>query len=783
MTVMTGDEEMGDADRGSSRGEGRAPIRADFRAPPRPHVDIRSFGPERIAAEQAEEPQFSESLLNIWNIVVKWRWLIAAASVLGLGAGVAATITTTPLYHAVAKIQIDLEPVKLEMLQSQQSANYGDPEKYYLTQYELLKSRSLAERVARQEDLADDPAFLSATPGSHPPLTHFGPRPRRLDRAADLVSKGLHIDPVRASRLVNISYQSSNPATAARIANAVATDFISWNLERRYDASAAARQFLEARLKQTREALDDYERQGDAYAQRNRLITVGAGASQGADEGKLSTGESIEATDLASLDGALSSATAARILARQHWDKAQATADTALPEVLADPAFEALRATRDTALAEYDQNLRRFKPNFPSMVADKARIDAISAQIAQVAGSVREGLRVQYENAQGVENSLKSEVERKKNGLLADQGRRVQEGFINTDISTSRALYDSMLATYKQLGISGAVEDNNISIVDRARPNFSPIQPIPMNNLLLFGSAGVAIGVMLAFILEQFDLSIKVPEDIERLFGVPVLATIPVIKGNVAAWQALENPRSQISEGYYSARAALQLSTADGVPASILVTSSMVGEGKSTSALALAAGFGRLGMRVLLIDADMRIPSQHMLLSRDNSVGLSNLLAGGPGINAALQPTGFTNVTLLAAGPPPPNPSELLAGPKMAIFLQAMSEHFDLVVVDGPPIMGLADAPHLSRIAAGVLMVVEAGATKRAVAKAALRRLRGSGAHVLGVLFTKFDIMKAGYAYGYGYGGGYGYRYVAGENARQAPIARLTRFFRGRKAA
>jgi len=252
-----------------------------------------------------------------------------------------------------------------------------------------------------------------------------------------------------------------------------------------------------------------------------------------------------------------------------------------------------------------------------------------------------------------------------------------------------------------------------------------------------------------------------------------------VLGGNVSAVRALENPKSQLSEGYYSARAALELSTEDGVPPNLLVTSSMKGEGKSTSALALAAGFGRLGMRVLLIDADMRNPSQHRLLARDNSVGLSSLLAGGTGeISPAFQPTGYANLTFLAAGRPPPNPSELLASGKMLQLLTLAREHFDLVVVDAPPVMGLADAPQLANIAAGVLLVVEANATKRDIAKATVRRLRATHAHMLGVLFTKFDIKKAGYAYGYAYSYGYGRGYGFDYGATPQPVGRLAGLLR-----
>ena len=755
---------------------------------------------EAAGPADPRERAMSASLLHMWNIVVKWRWPIGAVTALGVAAGVVATLLTTPIYRATTTIQIDTEPAKVEAVASSQAYGWEDPEKYLLTELELLKSRTLAERVAQNEDLADDDALLHP-PETKPIWSRFLPKKAapvspanhaaRATRAAGLVKGGLSVDPVRSSRLVRITFDSPDPVVAARIANAVASTFISWNLERRYDASAAARKFLEDRLAQTRQALEDAQRRGNTYAQQNRLITIGptaapvqpASGASGASSTASQTGESIDAADLTALDTNLTAATTARILAQQHWSQAQSTPDAQVPEIITDPAYQAVRAQRDAALADYQQNLRLYKPSFPTMVAAKAKIDTLNQQLTALATSVRGSLKSQFETAQKQESQLRGEVERHKGQLLASQAKRVEEGFIDTDINTSQSLYDSMLASYKQIGVSGAIEENNISFVDKALTPHAPVEPQPLHNLAVFGSVGLALGVLLAFMLEQFDLSIKVPEDVERELGIPVLATIPVLVSNLSAAKALENPKSQLSEGYYSARAALQLSTEEGVPSTLLVTSSMMGEGKSTSALALASGFGRLGLRVLLIDADMRNPVQHRLLARDNSVGLSNMLAGGADVSPALQPTGYANLTFLSAGRPPPNPSELLAGGKMLAFLEAAKEHFDLVVIDAPPVMGLADAPQLANICAGVLMVVEANATKRDIAKGAVRRLRATHAHILGALFTKFDVRKAGYAYGYAYSYGYGRGYGFDYGATPQPTGRLQGLLRIAQAA
>jgi succinoglycan biosynthesis transport protein ExoP len=765
---MTPPEPPAEPDVPDELGATPATIGAASATPARPRVASIATALIETPADSRDRAAMSANLLHVWNILVKWRWPIAAVTVLGLAGGVVATVTTTPIYRATTTIQIDMEPAKVQTNPNQPFFAYDDPEKYYLTQYELLKSRSLAERVAQSEDLADDQSFLHPretrpfwrkAPPAPPPSSYLA----RAKSAAGMVQGGLTIDPIRASRLVKISYQSPDPATAARIANATAASFISWNLERRYQASAEARKFLEDRLNQTRAALESSQKRGEAYAQANRLITVNGTSSPDPSKPSVDTGESIDAADLSAMDTALSSATAMRIQAEQHWRASQAAPDAALPEILADPSYQAVRAQRDSAQADYQQNLRLYRPGFPAMIDAKAKIDALDKQLAAIATSIRAGLQTQYQVALRNEQQLQGEVAKRKSGLLASQAKRVDQGFINTDISTSQTLYDSMLASYKQIGISDAIQDNNISFVDKAQTPHAPVEPQPLHNLAVFGTIGLGLGILLAFLLEQFDLSIKVPEDVERELGVPVLATIPVLTANTSAAKALENPKSQLSEGYYSARAALQLSTPEGVPATLLVTSSMMGEGKSTSALALASGFGRLGMRVLLIDADMRNPVQHRLLGRDNAAGLSNLLAGGHDVRPALQPTSYPNLTFLSAGRPPPNPSELLAGDKMLAFLDSAREHFDLIVIDAPPVMGLADAPQLANIAHGVLMVVEANATKRDIAKGAVRRLRATHGRIVGVLFTKFDIRKAGYAYGYaysyGYGRGYGFEY------------------------
>jgi succinoglycan biosynthesis transport protein ExoP len=758
----------------------------DPAGPPRPPQERRarpapvSLYAQPVDAQEWEPREGSSfSLLHYVNLAVKHRWLLLSALVLGLAAGVVVTLLTTPVYRASATIQIDEEPAKVVAVESQRPTQTGSAaDKFYQTQYELLKSQALAQRVVTREGLANNARFLNQwrkVPGALAPARTSEERTERAAAATGLVSDQLQIEPVRLSRIVKISYESPDPAMAAGIANAVAANYISWNLERRYEASSAARRFLQERLEQTRQTLEEAQRRGNEYAQKNQLITV---EGAGDDGDRLATGESLLAGELALVNSQLAAATAARIQAEQRLRQASVTPDTALPEVLGNPAVQQLKASRDAAWADYQQNLRVFKPDYPAMVDARKKIETLDGQIAARAGSIRQSMRTELELSRKNEGQFQAEAAQRKQMLLAAQGKRVEQSFINTDINTSRSLYDGMLASYKEIGLAGGISDNNVSIVDKADVPREAVKPEITTNLLQFGLGGLLLGALVAFLLDRFDLSVKAPREVEEELRLPVLSAIPRATADVPAHLALQDPRSAVSEAYYSVRTALQFSTENGAPRTLLVSSSGPSEGKTTTSLALAIGFSRLNRRVLLIDADLRAPSLHKLLGCDNGKGLSNVLAGGPETAPSLQVTGHKDLMFLACGPLPPNPAELLGGGNMRRFLAAAQSRFDLVVIDGPPVMGLADAPLLASVTGGVVFVVAAGETKRDVAKVALRRLRLGNTRLLGAVVTKFDMRKAGYGDGYGYS----YAYGATAAPKRPGLAGALAWFKGRTA-
>ena len=258
------------------------------------------------------------------------------------------------------------------------------------------------------------------------------------------------------------------------------------------------------------------------------------------------------------------------------------------------------------------------------------------------------------------------------------------------------------------------------------------------------------LGFGTVFAIEWIFDTVKTPDDLAAKLGLTSLGVIPSVEKGGAVSDQLADPRSQVSKAYQSVRTALQFSTDHGVPRSLLVTSTRASEGKSSTALALAQTLASLGAKVLLIDADLRKPTFRG--PNSTSQGLSSLLAGSTSVNESIHPTQMERLFLLPSGPIPPNPGELLASGRFKEVLDEVLTKFDHVVVDGPPVLGLADAPMLASSCEGTLMVIEAGAIRRAAALNAVNLLRAADARLMGGILTKVNALKVGYGYGYGYG-------------------------------
>lgn len=716
---------------------------------------------ERKLTAFLEEQTAESALTHYLQMLLRRRLVVFAAILLGLGGAIVVTMSTTRLYRATAQLEIDRQAAKVvangnDLEPSTQAQNL----EFYQTQYGLLKSRQLADMVVRELGLADNATLLSGYGNSPlgikrkvPGLT--GTRAQRGLRAAGIVMAHLSVSPVRQSSLVNISFDSPDPSLSARIVNAVGDAFIASNLQRRYDSSAYARKFLETRLAQLRQKLEESERSLVDYAGREQIINLDAPTSPGGpDAARSAPGQSIVASDLSATNSALTQARNDRIAAEARYNRARASGGIDTAEGATDATITTLRSSRAQLQAEYQKLVPQFKPDFPSMVALHQQIAEVDRQLNRESAAVVDRLHSEYEIALGREHELTAKLTGLKGDVLDLRRRSIQYNIFQRDVDTNRTLYDGLLQRYKEIGVAGGVGTNNASIIDRALVPTSPFTPKTMSNLLLGLLFGLLVGGGLAFLLEQLDESIIAPHDLELKLGVPLLGSVPISVDGVPVLTALQDRKSDVAEAYLSIQTALRFSTPEGAPRALLVTSARAAEGKSTTALAIASNFASLGRRTLLIDADMRRPSQHKIFATANVQGLSNALAGHSNLDELIQSTDRTNLSLMTAGPLPPNPSELLATPRLVELVNELLQRFDNVVIDSPPVMGLADAPLISSYVRSTVFVIVAKDTRAKAARIALRRLSDVHAHILGAVLTKFDARRVGYDYGYNY---YGY--------------------------
>lgn len=691
-------------------------------------------------------------LLAYWRILLKRRRLVLGIAVTTTTIALLMALTAPAVYRATATIKI--EKARQQIVPGEAMDWSGRDPQFLTTQLGLLTSRSLAERVATDLDLNSEdlarlqaPGWLDrlkqavspppAAPTKETPSASVEPRSTEADRelAASWIRDGLSVFPQPDSRLVNINFDSPSPHFSALAANAVADGYIASDLERRFGASSYATTYLEEQLRLTKSRLEDSERALVKFAQKENLVTT-------------NEGQSLAGQNLSNLNASLAEAQAQRIRSQARWAQLQST--NALPQdMLGISLVPTLRQQRAELQRQYQEKLKVFKPDYPQMQQLQGQIDEMDRQIDAEIGNVRRSVKAEYDAALAQEALLKGQLASLRTETLDTDSRSIQYNILKREVDTNRELYDGLLQRYKQVGVSADMRTDDISIIDRALVPGYPYRPNRPMYVFAGLVAGLMLGALMAFVLEFLDDTLKTPEDVEEQLRLAVLGIIPNLGARDTVEAASRDLRSAFSESYRSVRTALQFSTDQGVPKVLLVTSPGPGEGKSTSALTLARNFGQLGRRVLLIEADLRNPSLHKSLRMRSDKGLSNVLAGACTLTDAAAPSGEPRVDVLLAGPLPPNPAELLSGARLVSLLRVAANEYDQVVIDGPPVMGIADGPLLANAADATLLVVRSGHSRIKSAQAAAKRLYVARARLIGALLTRYDARAAGYDYQY----------------------------------
>ena len=725
-------------------------------------------------------------LREYWVTVKRHRWLILISTLAVLLFAFFYSVTRVPLYTAEATVLIERKaPQNLKVQDSRGDSTANDyNNEFYQTQYEILKSPALAERVIREEALQNHTLFrdkedgaiegfvnsakgwakgyLPASPATSGPAVVTSP----TMRLTGVYLAKLEIRPVAGTSLVKVIFTTPDPALSARLANAHTDSYLRYGVDLRIQTNQDAPEFLKQRLTQLKERVEQSENALTRYRKDKEFTSV--------DEK-----ENVIIDRWLDLNKNLNKAEAERIGLEAQIRSIRGRGFDEIPAVRENPVISGLKDERAKLEAEYTSLSKEFKPGYPPLDSLKSRIDENRRRLQSEIQSEVSKIEVTYNAAKNDEAALRGTLERQKLATLNLKDTAVRYAMLARDVETNKQLYDGVLQRLKEIGVAAEARNSNIYLMGKAEPPLDPSYPDGMGILIRGLLLGLLAGVGLAFLLDQLDNTIKSPEEAERFLQLPTLGVVPdfaMMKGPRVGYMSMlvnsakgelpgrtsqeenrpsvldHHPLSRVAEAYRSLRSSLLLSQAGGPPHIMLMTSATRGEGKTTTLVNTAILFAQLGIPVLVIDADLRRPRCHMLLKMENSAGLSDLLTGQIDIDGAIRSTPAENLFLISGGAVPPNPAELLGSKRMHELLQQLRTRFEFILIDSSPVMAVSDAVFLPTMVDGTLLVVNRRTPKPLVRKTRVR-LNMPHTKLLGVLLNRVDI-RAGE-----YGGYYSHHY------------------------
>jgi len=721
---------------------------------------IARFLPD-VNLDQDEQTGFSFRISDLRAMIWRQRKVIATVMGVAIFLGLAISFLITPKYAAVATAQVDNENVKILSGQDLDPiVSINDTNRYLNTEVNILQSRGLALLVIDDLGLDKNDNFLKQMRYRLPDVNlPAAMRKQALREAAvGVLADNIKVTVPVDDRVLTIEFISPNAVVATQVANSYVKNFVANNVQHGLEANVYARKVLAQQIDAEREGLEKTERQAITYAQQNHLIDASDASSSGAgasDPKSNSAGsgnsQSITTANLVRLNSEYIDAVNQRIMTEQRWREAQTTPIEQLAEVVNNMQVQSLVAQRSEAAAQVAQLKAKYQPSFPQLVQAEAQLANVTARLNHQYDGIRNSIKYQYRVAQAQENSLASAREKLSGQTLDEQRRRVELNLLARDVDARRHQMADLMERFNQVTAASDIVRNNISIIDLAVVPSRPVSPNLLKNLGIAFVLGLVISILVTIARESMDDTLRAPDEVETKLGLALLGTTPVASEDELSTGAMDQ-KNTLTEAYYSIRVALDYATLHGVPDTLLVTSSQPAEGKSTTALALAQDYARIGKRVLLIDADFRRPSLHRRADLSLSPGFVDVLLGLQDLEDCAKPIfGIDGLYLLPLGKVPPNPVEILSSNVISDFFTTYKSQFDILILDSAPVMGLADTPLIARQVDTVLMIVEANRAHRGQAKTAVRRLQDSGAKIAGVVLSKFDHRNAGYNYDYHY--------------------------------
>lgn len=693
-----------------------------------------NFDLERVDAPRREPSATRLELIGAMIYRQHRLGIVIFASVLLLG--IILTFFAERRYTAVASVQLEQQaPRVIADPDLDPQAAPAESDRFLQTQLDLVRSRSLAENVASKLQ----------GPGAASTYEALGVEGETPAARKESLITGLQ-DNVRAdlglnTRIAQIKFTSLDPEVSARVANAYADALAGANLQSKISTAEKAKEYLTGQLSAAKARLETSEKRMLAYARSADLTTTIA--AQTPDGDKLG---SLRAQQVALLNSSLSDATARRIDAQQQWAQVSGTSAMLLPEVQNNEAIQSLASQKAQLEAELQKDRQRYTDNYPTVRETAARIQQLDGAIAALANNVKASFRGRYQAAAQQEQQLRSTVAGLRGAAMAERERAVGFNTLQREVETNRAFYDGLLQRFKEVAAASGAPSANVTVVDRASSALIPSSPDVLRNMALAAIVGLFLALLVGSAREGMQPLIRSPDEMEQAFNLPTLGVVPLQPGQTHTDFRLTSWRSTEAEAYHSIAVALEQAAGGRLPKTLLITSSSASEGKSTTAVGIARSITAMGRHALLIDGDLRHPSLREFFGPDERPGLAEVLSGVAAAPQTIQQNGEYGFDIVPAGQMLSTPFSLLASPHMQEALRQLSEKYDTVIIDGPPILGLADAILLARSVESVLVVVEANRLHRSEIEIALSRLPGSG--IIGTVVTKFNPKSAGVRYG-----------------------------------
>ncbi|MFH1421699.1 MAG: polysaccharide biosynthesis tyrosine autokinase [Planctomycetota bacterium] len=682
--------------------------------------------------------EHENSLHEYLEIVRKRVWLLILVFVLTVTVVAIVSYRMKPVYRSKALLHIERKTPNIVAIQDVYQMEVK-LDQYYETQYKLIKSKRACRAVFERLDLSKSAKYF----GVEDPVSSF--------------SKDIIVEPVTDTYLVNVVYESESPELAAKVANAIADEYITAvKREKRTISEGAENRIMEQipvlrkKLQNSQSALQKFEEENSALSFEKR--------------------RSIIYEALSSLNSQLISVQQelARIQTKQESVINAKTADEILsiPAVMSNAAIQAYSRDKIALVTQKTDLIRKYRTDSEPVKTIEAKIEIIDEKIRSEAKKVAESIGLEVQEKESEKNKLEALIEEQSEAAKYYDANMSKYDSLCAEVEGNRKLYEEFVQRQKEIQSSSQFDVNTVNIIDRAEVPREPASPNRRLNVLLAAVFSILGGLGLIFLFEHLDDSIKNQEDMEKYVKVPILGVVPSAKRNKKESLEIDliahlKPKADVSEAYRSIRTGLLYTSPDKEHKAYVVTSAGPREGKTMTAINIAITMAHTGKKVLLVDSDMRKPRVHKTFKIDNSKGFSNYLVGQKSPEEVIVKSEIDNLYVLSSGPIPPNPAELLDSPKFVEFITNMKKDFDLIIFDSPPLIAITDGAVMAAKTDGAIQVIWAGNTSRKIAEMGKDRIESIGAKVLGAILNNVRISKSGYYYYYHRY--YNYYYGSGE--------------------